>query len=257
MKIIKGNYGKTLFCDCMDQQYGLPSLQDNAFEVCWSDVPWGYEYDGKNPKGINQTTFHPERENYSDTFDPEFIHEYFTQMQRISKTQVLCTGRIHFYWWVKFYNPIHHVTIVFKNGQNSTSISDFAASAYYVAFGDKDFWVHHKFHRDVYETYITNGFLRDKVKFMNHPSPKDFRTWYMMIADLNRTMPKKTRVPIVNIVDPFAGTCCLAEVAECLGIPYLCYEIEEKYYDIANFRTKRGIQRHSYMFKANKNILKY
>ena len=48
MKVLNGKYGKVLFCDCMDQQYGLPSIAANSIDLCFTDPPYNIASDSKN-----------------------------------------------------------------------------------------------------------------------------------------------------------------------------------------------------------------
>ena len=39
MKIIEGNFGRCIFVDNMDAEYGLPSLADKSWDLCLTDPP--------------------------------------------------------------------------------------------------------------------------------------------------------------------------------------------------------------------------
>ena len=82
-------------------------------------------------------------------------------------------------------------------------------------------------------TYIPNGFLRngesEEHKY-SHPSPKPFRDWRHMIEELH---PE-------SLFDPFAGSCCIGEVGEALGIVWDACEINEAYIDDIKYRVESG-----------------
>jgi DNA modification methylase len=235
------------FVDCLGPD-GMPNLQDNEFELCFSDPPWGYEYDGTNPKGINQQTYHPERENYNDEFNPDFNLQFFQEMNRTCKATVIIMGRLYLFWWIRNTQPLDLFTLTFKNGQNSTKISKYNATCHYLCYGKQNrFWIEHKFHRNHYETYITNGFLRDKEYTYTHPSPKDFKTWEYMLNELKPA----------SVLDPFGGSGTIGEVCESLGIKWLAFEIKEDYYTDAKYRIEKGMQRYSNLKKLGsaKNLM--
>ncbi|WP_457558288.1 DNA methyltransferase [Candidatus Harpocratesius sp.] len=227
MQLVAGKYG---FCEIVNCIYAMRKMKDKSVDLIWTDPPWGYTYDGTNPKGINQQTKHPERINYNDEFNPDFNKKWFSEAIRIANGVVICPGRIHLNWWIKLTEPIGILTLIFKNGQNSTRISKYAGSAYYLCYGD--FFKTHKFHRDFYQTYIQNGFLR-KNRELIHPSPKDFETWKELIEELS---PQ-------SIMDPFFGSGTCGEVAETLGIRWYGCEIEPRYLEDIQKRIQAGINR--------------
>lgn len=236
-----GKYGKCVFADCLDIFKELkPHQADGFYDLCFTDTLWGHNYEknAQKPMGINKKATKQNRIPYPDPWDPEFHKTWFPAVQKLTNAQVVCVGKKHVNWWVKEFDPLGMVPIVYRNGQGSTAISRYSGHMMYLCFGKEQWWKQHKHHRDfveqaVYPTYIHNGFLRDdeNEEIAVHPSPKDFETWYMMIKDL------KPR----SLLDPFAGSCVIGEVAEALGIPWLAMELMEEYYLHAKFRIHKGM----------------
>lgn len=245
---IRGQYGIAYLQDCL---VWMKAQADKSVELVFTDTVWGQDYDQKaqKPMGINKKAKKQDRIPYPDTWDPEFHKQWFPEAQRISQAQILCVGKRHINWWVKEYDPIGMVPIVYKNGQGSTKISRYSGHMMYLCFGDESWWKHDKLHRDfttqiitrnefangmVYETYIHNGFLRDNEEELKHPSPKDFTTWNEMIQDLN----SEKRISL--IYDPFLGSGALAEVAEANGYPWVGTEIKAEYAEDIQLRIAKG-----------------
>jgi DNA modification methylase len=214
---VNGTFGCCYLENCLTVMQAYP---DKAFDLMFTDTLWGHDYqdNAQKPMGINQKAHKHERVPYLDKWDPDFHLKWFKEAQRISNAQVVCVGRKHKNWWIQTFNPIDWVTIYYKNGQGSTKISKYSAKMDYYCFGDEAWWKEHKFHRDVYETYIHNGFLRDEQIYQyKHPSPKDYKTWAEMLMDLKPS----------SILDPFMGSGCLAEVGEALGFCWAGCELNQ------------------------------
>ena len=231
---IPGNFGECIIGDCLDGE--------GQWELCFTDTLWGKEYDGQHPSGLNRKAFKPWIVNYPDKWDPEFMKKWFLKFQNITQAQVVCTGWKYSNWWVNNFNPIGAHMITYQNGQGMSKTAKHGSTSPYWCFGDA-WWKKHKFFRGhtkesfIYghtETFIPNGFLR-KEKYIN-PSPKEFKTWMPMIRDLNPS----------SVVDPFAGTCCIGEVCEYLGIPWRGYEIKADYIPDIEKRIQRGMKNHKF-----------
>jgi hypothetical protein len=206
---ISGSYGTAYLTNCLKFMKTLP---DRAFDLVFTDTIWGHDYqkNAQKPMGINQQATKQNRVPYMDKWVPSFHQTWFREAQRISNAQVVCVGRKHKNWWISEFRPLDWVTLYYKNGQGSTAISNYSAKMDYYCFGDPLWWKKHKFHRDVYETYIHNGFLRDSEDTYNNPSPKDTATWFAMLADLRPS----------SVYDPFLGSGTIGEVGERLKLAW-------------------------------------
>lgn len=241
MKTLAGKFGICYLCDNMDPKHGLPSLDTKSWDLCFTDTIWGHDYDGKKPFGINKKAKKRDVQTYNDAWVPDYHLTWMKEIQRITNAQVVCVGRKHYDWWIINFQETHQwdIDIVYPNGQGSTKTSKHGARMPYLCFGT-DWWKQNKFWKDVYQTYISNGFLRTE-SFYN-PSPKDVDLWASMLSDLD---PK-------SVIDPFGGSGTLAEACEILGIPWLMYEQNididgnpAKYHLDIQKRIKRGMKKHS------------
>jgi hypothetical protein len=230
---IKGNFGICRIENCLDR------LPKGNWDLIFTDTIWGHNFHKKaqKPMGINKKAVKQNRIPYEDSWQPEFHKQWFKLALEHSNAQVVCVGKNHVNWWIKEFDPIGLVPLVYKNGQGSTKISRYSGHMLYLCFGKESWWKKHKLHRDfveqtVYETYIHNGFLRDNSDELNHPSPKDFDTWFQMISDLS---PE-------NVYDPFAGSCATGEVCEAAHIIWEGSELKPEYQSDIEFRIQKGMQ---------------
>ena len=74
-------------------------------------------------------------------------------------------------------------------------------------------------------TQSSNKVYKDNII---HPCPKPFNVWFYLVEYLN---PK-------SVLDPFLGSGTTAEVCTKLDIPWIGYEINEKYSNDINLRLK-------------------
>ncbi len=244
MQTIRGNFGKVQFCDCLEY---LHSLHDQSRDLAFLDPPWGHDYNGKRPMGINAQAEHDHVENYNDSFDPDWNLKWFHEIMRVHRRVVIAMGWRHFNWWVATTNPRGYHFLCFKNGQGSTRVTKHNAMHPLLCYGEgfnnwdaKFHWNFTPSHLDadtfycVYmQTYIRNGFLRMEEHKYTHGSPKPAEDWADMIQELNPT----------DIADYFAGTCCIGEVGEWLGIPWDATELRAECYDDCDYRIHKGMLR--------------
>jgi DNA modification methylase len=226
---IDGKNGTLYYCDCLEM---LEKLPDKSIDLIFTDTLWGCDYEkrAEKPQGINQRAIKEYVIPYQDTWDPEFHKRWFKLAQQKSLAQVLCVGRKHWKWWVKEFDPIGFISLVYDNGQGSTPISRFTSMMPYWCFGDAEFWKKHKFRYEYYPMYLENGFLHNtKYKFLN-PSPKSLILWANMLYDLGSVNPLR------NACDPFAGSGTLGAACEVLQIDWLAAELEIRYRPDAEFR---------------------
>jgi hypothetical protein len=283
--IESGEFGWIEFRDCLSFMQNLP---DNSLDLIFTDPPWGHDYDGTKPMGINQQAEKHDRVNYNDTFAPNWNLKWFHEACRVSHRLVIVMGWKRFNWWVKQTDPLGYHFLIFKNGQGQTKVANHNAVCPLLCYGDfkarqqKTHWnftescldTLNSFLMTYDATMIPNGFLRENyqeeqaVKLSKnyeilsplkdthvyaHPSPKPFKDWLKMIRELN---PK-------NIYDPFGGTAPVAQVGEYLGIPYYVSELNPLYRKDAIYRQQLGINQRkasitsSHVTTSQCNLQKY
>jgi site-specific DNA-methyltransferase (adenine-specific) len=243
----QGNFGKCEFKDCRDGMEGIPN---DHYHLALIDPPWGVKIDGNKKRGISKKGFpnqrHDERINYPDEFDHDFNLQWFQELQRISKVQILCVGRQKEYYWIREFNPLGTLIIIIKNPYGSSKISKFNSYSPYLVFGDLK--KENKFKRNVMYLVINCGFLnnREKHKYI-HPNPKTYDLWKDIVLEFFKGNFKGKR-----IIDIFGGTCTLGEVGESLGIEWKTFEINKAYLPDVEYRVTRGIRRFEYCYKRKK-----
>lgn len=254
-----GNFG---YCKIIDSLAFMKSLPDKCIDLIFSDPPWGHEYDGKRPMGINAKAVKLNKISYNDTFDPDWNLQWFNECIRVAHRVVIAMGWTHFNWWVANTDPIGYHFLVFKNGQGQTRTCNHNAVHPLLVYGDF-LSREKKFHWNFTPCFIPNGFLRDTFKaeqavkiskeyrvlaqppkqphIFTHPSPKPFIDWYTMIKELKPT----------SLYDPFGGSCVIGEVAETLGIPWISTELNPVYEKDIQYRINSGIKHRENLQQEN------
>jgi DNA modification methylase len=234
MEIVKGRYGECRFCDNMDPEFGLPSLEEKSWDLCLTDPPYNVNFTSKSQQKRYWTNLEnrslPEKQEYKDMIEDydAFCISFYENIIRVSNRLIFSPGIKYFGWWLQHYPPkdwgIHYK----RNGKGCSHIFQFTKKEPYLFYGKfKSF----QFLGDVWDFYIMNGFL-DKDHF-EHPSPKPLDLWLYFI----------TSIQPISVIDPFLGSGTTAEVCESLKIPWLGYEIMEAYKPDIEKRIKRGIEK--------------
>ena len=115
MKTIKGNYGECRFCDNMDIEYGLPSLNDNSWEICLTDPPYNIDFKFKYKKKVKKIQYKDKLQFYSN-----FILWRLSQIRRVSVGTIIFPGNMNTWFYPKFRDILVHYK---KNGHSIGSMS--------------------------------------------------------------------------------------------------------------------------------------
>ena len=237
MKILKGNFGKALFCDNMDKKYGLPSLPDKSWDLFFSDPPYNRNY--KKPSGIGEK---PAKKNkgkiyYSDKMTPEdykkWCIQWFQEAKRVSNILIFTPGRPNIGMWYSIEEPYDYLTWYKRNGQSGGKGAHLARDEPILMYGKP----RNKFKESVFDVYVINGFLCEFDYI--HPCPKSLNFWSRIIEEYQ---PK-------SVLDIFLGSGTTAEICEKMGIPWLGYDIG--YESDIEKRIQKGIEDHKY-YKTKK-----
>lgn len=226
-QIIADTYdlGEIRYCDCLDPEFGLPSLEDNSFDLGYSDPPWGVNIgkilkNGRDYVSGRKLKSKKEKKYYKDSFNPEWNLEWFDELKRTCKALVLILSETHKYWWIRNTDPLGDLTIHWKNGHAGSKIAKWSKKSTYLIYGK----LPNKLENDI----ITNqtmkwGFLSNwKGK---HPSPK------IGLNDLKFSLHYKIleQIKPQSLLDPFAGSGAFLYIANMLDIEWLGYEIINDY----------------------------
>lgn len=233
MQYIKGNFGETRICDCMDPDHGLPSLQDANYDICVTDPP--YNIDAGITTGVHYKGKRFKRDNvkvYSDKIDANDYHEWcncwFAELKRVSKGIAFTGGFANMGFWT-YIHSCGYIVWIHKNSSSRAFNAMYNWQEPIFTFGKFNY----KYESDVLEFPVNSGFIIKKNHYI-HPHPKPYNLWKYLIQ---HSRP-------VSVLDPFAGSGLTAEICEEFGIPWLCYEINPAYIPDIEMRVKHGIEAH-------------
>jgi len=214
-------WNRVIYADCMNEENGLPTLEDKSVDLCLTDPPWNIKY-----KGLSKRTNNIKKKKvlYKDNYPDEWNLIWFSELERICKGIIVATTRNKLNWWYKNTDVRDMLILYFKNGTGASKISKWNCWSPYLFFGD--FFRTNKLFHNLIETYIPWGFLSNRSYI--HPSPKEVKIWDKIIRELK---PE-------SVIDPFLGSGTTAEVCVKLGIPWFGYEINEVYSQDINKRLK-------------------
>jgi DNA modification methylase len=207
VRIDKYKFGEVRYCDCLNKEYGLPSLEDKSFDLLLTDPPFNVEFKIKG------------KINYKDKFEDyqDFINQILEEIFRISKeSEIFCGANNEWYYpkpkwvicWVKQGSVRYNKTGGFNHYQPIL------------------FYGNSKIQVDVKSLPDCQNHFTDFE--LNHPSPKPFELIKWLIKNID---PK-------SVIDPFLGSGTTAQVCESLGIKWLGYEIKEEYSQDIDKRLK-------------------
>jgi len=215
MKIIKGNYGKAIICDNMDEKYGLPSLKDKEFETCFTDFPYNVNFKGKSLGGIE---YEDNKDNYK-----QFCEERYIELKRICNGLIIFCGNPNLWMWSDIEHPRDLIIHYKPNAQTMSSMAYCGKFDVIICYG--------KFNRR-----FNLNVIKENIKFQDvvkHPCPNDSILYETMISQLKPD----------SIIDPFLGSGTTAEACEKLGIKWLGIELMEEYIPDIEKRINNGIKR--------------
>ena len=188
-----------LHADCMEYMKGC---EDNAFDLALTDPPYGV--------GFKYGTHNDTPDGYY-----EWCGEWFSELQRISKCQVLTVGYKNNAYWYSL-NPKHAMVWVKNNQCSPSPLGGFNCYELVFVFGKPN----NRIGQDVINMPIS---IQPKAGF--HPCPKQVDFWTQLA---NKFVDADS-----IIIDPFAGSGTGAIVAHRLGVDFVGCEIDEDYYKAA------------------------
>lgn len=203
--------------DCLNE---MKKMSDNQFDLVLTDPPYGKTWTtrnrGKNPFGssnhLNETSLIE-----WDKFTP--TQEYFDEMQRVSKNQIIFGGN---YFTDKL--PISNCWIVWdKVGQHKFN-NPFAQAELA--------WTSYKRTTKKF-TLVQQGFVSETNDDREHPTQKPTELLKQIIRDFAK--------PGHTILDPFAGSGSTLRASKDLGRKCTVIEINPKYIEIIKKRERQEV----------------
>ena len=224
-------WNEVIYADCMNEENGLPTLEDKSIDLCITDPPWNINYDGMTGSSGKKTgEYHKQSKvNYDDIIldYPNFTITWFTEIKRICYRIVIAPGRQNLKLWYEISDPADIFIHYRKNGGYGSRIATYNNFDPYLYFGKtQSFWSGNVLYQN-----SNTGFLKKNLRstlIFKHTSPKNINLWYKIIEGIN---PK-------SVIDPFMGSGTTAEACTKLGIPWVGYEINEVYSQDINKRLK-------------------
>jgi len=191
----------------MDQEYGLPSLEEQSIELCLTDPEFNVGY--KKKKAMKNTqAYIDNRKNYA-----EWCATWFKELERICQTIIIHPGKVNFDIWYGI-KPAYDWFCAYPQGTTPS-------------YG-KATWI---ISLDPYICYGKFGKKRLSNDVFTYPFKNTYKFKYIHPCPLDNTIIEKiiTQMAPESLIDPFLGSGTTAEVCEKLGIQWLGYEIEEKF----------------------------
>jgi DNA modification methylase len=234
-KIIQGNFGKVIFCDCLDTEFGLPSINEK-YQMTLTDPP--YNIDAKICKGMHYGEGR-DIEIYDDLMPPEKYREWceawFSWVKSISKLVCFTCGRQNVPMWFQIAD-VDFIVWEIRNCCSRGFISKFMNFEPMIVYPKN--WGRNKLDFDVLEVINQSGFMHrnqpKEEREMKFPHPKP--------GDLYERILRETKVK--SVCDPFTGSGRLPMIAEKLGLKYIAYEKRESCMGIIDYMVKKGIFMH-------------
>ncbi|MFO8017911.1 MAG: DNA methyltransferase [Promethearchaeia archaeon] len=227
-KVQKHKLGKIIFCDCLDTEYGLPSIEDNSYDLGFTDPKWGVKMQQNTRTYIDGREMdNSDKVHFDDTTSPGFNKTWFLHLDRICKRIILVLGDKQIIWFIRHIQkePKGILPIFWKNSPFGCGYAKRRRHSHYLLYGKFDTKFMHSILAKRYTSSNVEPFTyywgaTNKEKHFNHPSPKGLEIPMRILKELN---PK-------SMIDPFSGSGTYVYAAHILNIPFLGYEINDKEY---------------------------
>ena len=202
-----------------DNMQLMARYEDNYFDLAIVDPPYGISYArGKNGWGVNKNR--PKLDDVKwDKKTPN--KEYFIELQRVSKNQIICGGN---YFTDKI--PVSKCWIVWNKINNTDNKSVFADAEL--------LWTSFKKVVKMY-TLRTMGFISDtKDNKRIHPTQKPTELYEWLLINYAKEGDK--------ILDTHLGSGSIAIACHNLGYDLTACELDKDYYEAATKRINEHKQ---------------
>ena len=220
-------WNKVIYADCMNDENGLPTLEDKSIDLCLTDPPYNINYKGtirgsgkKNtPKIKGKYFYDDDNENY-----PSWCESWFVELKRICNNIIFSPGNQNLHLWFDIEEP-RDIAIWYKiNAAGIGACYWFTTHEFILFYG--------KFGNRRLNHSVIPALVNYDYKTLSHPTPKPRKVWEDILKTINPT----------SVIDPFLGSGTTAEVCTKLGIKWLGYEINEVYSQDINKRLKNCVR---------------
>lgn len=199
--------------DCLDYMRTLP---DKCFDLVLTDPPYGIgEANGKNK---SRGYLDPARDYGKKDWDAAApSKEYFDEMRRVSKNQIIFGGN---YFAEYLTNSPCWIAWNKLNGASDFADCELA-------------WTSFKSAVRLFE-YQWNGMLQGEKKYKEerlHPTQKPLPLFLWLL--------EKYSTPGQTVLDPFSGSGTTAIAAHRLGRQFVCVEKDAEYYEASVERLRK------------------
>ena len=199
-------WNSVIYRDCMDPEYGLPSLPDKSFDLCLTDPPFNVKFKGKQ-MSTYKTKMYQDNMKYEDY--KSWCTSWFTELERVCVGIVIFCGNPNLWMWSDIKHPRDLVIHYKKNVRSRASASYLSVYDSILVYGK----LKRLFSLNVIEQ------LREYQPINIHPCPGNLKLYYKILFQLK---PK-------SVLDIFMGSGTAAAAATKLGIKWLGYEINKIY----------------------------
>ena len=189
-------WNSVIYRDCMDTEYGLPSLPDKSIEYCITDPPYNV-----NLKKKNKINYEDNKKNYKN-----WCENWFQEIKRTCKYTIIQCGFVNLPMWCNIEQPYD---ILYSESAGSPSRAAYINHLNPILIYNK-----------LPIIFDCNPLkLKYKNRNLKHSCPINERLWDFLFRKLR---PK-------TVLDPFMGSGTTAEYSIKYSSQYIGYEIEEKY----------------------------
>lgn len=200
-------WNKIFYVDNMNILNGMPSIEDDTFELTITDPPYNVNFRGND-----------DEIDYDDDFNKteyvKWCKEWFKELKRVSKGIILFPGNTNVSMWCRIEEPRDIFDHFKPNCQGRASIAWKTKKEHVLFYGDFD----KRLPTNVFKSNVLMGKNRELKKGI-HTTPKPLA---LISHFLKHLKPK-------NVFDPFMGSATTAVAAKKLGIDYFGYELDPIY----------------------------
>jgi site-specific DNA-methyltransferase (adenine-specific) len=205
--------------DCME---AMKDMADNQYDLAIVDPPYGINadvYAHKNGINCKANNFKEHKKGQWDSSIPS--KEYFTELQRVSKNQIIWGGN----YFTKYLKPVMS-WIVWDKMQHNFSFSD--GELAWNSFGNKlKIFQYCRGNESGFAPKIKSGL---KFGLNIHPTQKPIALYEWLLMNYAKEGDK--------ILDTHLGSGSIAIACHNLGYDLDAYEIDKEYYEATMKRFK-------------------